>query len=192
MQRWTNSGGPLDITVLWECTWLKMENRFCLPDSLSIPKNADGSLHPCGHFHLLRVVMERCSGHRSHHITGQLVVVSCEGLWPWRPMPACPPCPLRRSECAPYWAACWVAGSWKRHALFSCPLVQRLSISASSFDDVWAASCGSWKSSSTCWICISWSGLAGGGRWELHCKKRFSDFHVPSQDVTNQNLPGRE
>jgi hypothetical protein len=27
---------------------------------------------------------------------------------------------------------------------------------------------------------------------DIHCKKKISDFSVPSQDVTNQTLPGRD
>ncbi len=26
----------------------------------------------------------------------------------------------------------------------------------------------------------------------VHCKKRVNDFPIPSRDVTNQTLPGRE
>jgi hypothetical protein len=30
------------------------------------------------------------------------------------------------------------------------------------------------------------------GRCVAHCKKKVTDFPVPSRDVTNQTLPGRE
>jgi hypothetical protein len=33
---------------------------------------------------------------------------------------------------------------------------------------------------------------AGAGWVKAHCKKKVSDFLVPSRDVTNQTLPGKE
>jgi hypothetical protein len=39
---------------------------------------------------------------------------------------------------------------------------------------------------------VSGKGRGKGRRKELHCKKQVRDFPVPSRNVTNQTLPGRE
>ncbi len=100
---------------------------------------------------------ERCSGHRHHHVIGQLVVVGCEAV-----RPGMHPLLVRHARFGMGTSSLHslLRNRQLKKALFSCTHGTEVQHISSSSDGFYASS--RLKSCSTCWISTSWCAVTCG------------------------------